>query len=43
MRLIIVTMLVAALSGCGDVVIGPVDHSCVYPNRDTGGSGCGRG
>ena len=45
MRTFILTLLVAAtLSACGDVVIGPVDHSCpANPSRGTLESGCGGG
>lgn len=34
-------LLAAYLAACGDVVIGPVDHSCAgNPMRGQGGSGC---
>jgi hypothetical protein len=40
MRVFILMLLIAtALSGCG-ATIGPVNHSCVYPNMDSSGSGC---
>ena len=44
MRAFILTLLIAVtLSACGDVVIGPVDHSCpVNPARGLD-SGCSRG
>jgi hypothetical protein len=40
-RLTFLVIIAAALSSCGDVVIGPVDHSC--PTRPWKGSdgGCG--
>jgi hypothetical protein len=36
-------LLVAALSACGNVAIGPVDHSCANRPSSYGqdGSGCG--
>jgi len=38
------TLILATLSACGDVVIGPVDHSCpANPSRGTLESGCGGG
>ena len=34
-------LLAASLAACGDIVIGPVDHSCpANPMRGQGGSGC---
>jgi hypothetical protein len=43
--MLILSMLVAAgLAGCGNVPIGPVDHSChANPQRGALGSGCDRG
>jgi len=42
--LLLVALIAAALSACGDVPIGPVDHSChVNPMRGVLGSGCDRG
>jgi hypothetical protein len=45
MRRFILTLIITAwLAACGDVVIGPVDHSCASnPSRGTLGSGCGGG
>jgi hypothetical protein len=45
MRRLILTIIIAAtLSACGNVAIGPVDHSChVNPQRGILGSGCDRG
>jgi len=45
MRILLLTLLIAAtLSACGDIVVGPVDHSChSNPGRGTLGSGCGGG
>ena len=44
MRMLILTLVLAILSACGDVVIGPVDHSCPgNPLRGRLGSGCGGG
>jgi len=44
MRTLILTLILATLSACGDVVIGPVDHSCpANPSRGTLESGCGGG
>ncbi len=45
MRTLLLTLLIAAtLSSCGDIVVGPVDHSChSNPGRGTLGSGCGGG
>lgn len=44
MRQIILGLLLAAsLAACGNVAIGPVDHSCaVNPGRGGDGSGCDR-
>jgi hypothetical protein len=44
MRKIILTILIAAaLGGCGNIPIGPVDHSCLgNPQRGAAGSGCDR-
>jgi len=43
-RTLIVILILATLSACGDVVIGPVDHSCPgNPARGRLGSGCGGG
>jgi len=45
-HLIFALLLAAVLSSCGDIVIGPVDHSCpTKPYRGPDGSGCsvGRG
>jgi len=40
----VIVILIAALASCGDVVIGPVDHSCpTNPSRGLLGSGCGGG
>lgn len=37
----LILVLAGSLASCGDVVIGPVDHSCPT-NRSIGqGSGCG--
>ena len=34
-------LIAASLAGCGNVAIGPVDHSCPgNPSRGQGGSGC---
>jgi hypothetical protein len=34
-------LLAASLASCGDIIIGPVDHSCpANPMRGQGGSGC---
>jgi hypothetical protein len=42
MRYLTLIILIAALSACGDVVIGPVDHSCPgRPSSGQDGSGCG--
>jgi hypothetical protein len=45
MRTIILTILLAVtLAACGDIPIGPVDHSCPgNPQRGILGSGCDRG
>jgi hypothetical protein len=41
-RLTLMLVFAAVLAGCGDVVIGPVDHSCAArPQKGTDGSGCG--
>jgi hypothetical protein len=42
MRHLILGLLIAAsLAACGNVAIGPVDHSCAAnPDRGDGGSGC---
>lgn len=44
MRQMLLALLVgAALTACGNVAIGPVDHSCtVNPTRGGDGSGCDR-
>jgi hypothetical protein len=43
-HLIFALLLAAVLSSCGDIVIGPVDHSCpTKPYRGPDGSGCGVG
>jgi len=43
-RLTLMLVIAAALAGCGDIVIGPVDHSChARPQEGTDGSGCGPG
>src|SRR6266852_274967 len=43
-RTLIVILILATLSACGDIVIGPVDHSCPgNPSRGRLGSGCGGG
>ena len=44
MRQMLLALLVgAALTACGNVAIGPVDHSCVVnPTRGGDGSGCDR-
>jgi len=42
----VIVILIAALASCGDVVIGPVDHSCPtkpWRGSDGSGSGCGVG
>jgi hypothetical protein len=42
MRNLAFMFIITALSACGDIVIGPVDHSChVNPSREALGSGCG--
>jgi hypothetical protein len=44
MRNLAFMFIIAALSACGDIVIGPVDHSChVNPSKEALGSGCGGG
>jgi len=45
MRTIILTILIAVtLAACGNIPIGPVDHSCPgNPQRGILGSGCDRG
>ncbi|HEX3498366.1 MAG TPA: hypothetical protein VHT04_03495 [Stellaceae bacterium] len=44
MRHLALMLIVVVLSSCGDVVIGPVDHSCpANPSRGLLGSGCGGG
>jgi hypothetical protein len=41
-RFALILIVAAAVAGCGDVVIGPVDHSCAArPGKDPNGSGCG--
>jgi len=43
-RLALLLLIFAALSACGDIVVGPVDHSCPYrPGSGSDGSGCGGG
>jgi hypothetical protein len=43
-HLTLVLLIAAALSSCGDIVIGPVDHSCpTNPAKGHLGSGCGGG
>jgi len=42
-RLILLLIVAAALTACGDVVIGPVDHSCPGNPRRAQGSGCDDG
>jgi len=43
-RLTLMLVFAAVLAGCGDVVIGPVDHSCAArPQKGADGSGCGPG
>jgi len=43
-HLIFALLLAAVLSSCGDIVIGPVDHSCpTKPYRGPDGSGCSVG
>jgi len=43
-RLAVAAVIAAVLSACGDIVIGPVDHSCpVNPQKGLLGSGCGGG
>jgi len=42
--LTLMLVIAAALAGCGDIVIGPVDHSChARPQEGSDGSGCGPG
>ena len=42
MRNLALLIAIAVLSACGDVVIGPVDHSCPdKPWKGSDGSGCG--
>jgi len=44
MRRLALLIAMAVLSSCGDIVIGPVDHSChVNPSRGLLDSGCGGG
>jgi hypothetical protein len=45
MRTIVLTILIAVtLAACGNIPIGPVDHSCLgNPQRGILGSGCDRG
>jgi hypothetical protein len=45
MRMLVLTILIAAtLAACGNVPIGPVNHSCLgNPQRGALGSGCDRG
>jgi hypothetical protein len=44
MRTLIVILILATLSACGEIVIGPVDHSCPgNPARGRLESGCGGG
>jgi hypothetical protein len=45
MRMLILSLLLAAtLAACGDIPIGPVDHSCLgNPQRGALDSGCDRG
>jgi hypothetical protein len=39
---LLLVLIAAALAACGDVVIGPVDHSCANrPDEGSDGSGCG--
>jgi hypothetical protein len=41
-NLALLLLLTVALAACGDVVIGPVDHSCAArPQKGPDGSGCG--
>ena len=39
-KLILMLILAAALSACGDVPVGPVDHSCASNPKLSQGSGC---
>ena len=43
MRKIVWALLVATWAACGDIPIGPVDHSCTSNPGYSGGSGCGHG
>jgi hypothetical protein len=45
MRMLILSLLLAAtLAACGNIPIGPVDHSCLgNPQRGALDSGCDRG
>jgi hypothetical protein len=41
-NLALMLIIAAALAACGNVVIGPVDHSCAArPQKGPDGSGCG--
>jgi len=41
-NLALLLVITAALAACGNVVTGPVDHSCVgRPQKGPDGSGCG--
>ena len=40
LKLIVSALFGAAVAVCGDVAIGPVDHSCAVKAR-SGDSGCG--
>jgi hypothetical protein len=43
-HLTLALLIAAALASCGDIVIGPVDHSCpTNPAKGHLGSGCGGG
>jgi len=43
-RLTVAAVIAALLASCGDIVIGPVDHSCpTKPWKGPDGSGCGPG
>jgi hypothetical protein len=39
-NLLLMLIVAAALSACGDVPVGPVDHSCASNPKLSQGSGC---
>jgi hypothetical protein len=43
LKLALALLLAAGLASCGDLPIGPVDHSCPNNPGYSNGSGCGRG